>query len=66
MPFQLRREEVLDGEQLKAMSNELLADYARNVPVYTLSEHRRNDIPMGRSIDAVDIENGRIIIRVSR
>ena len=57
---------TLQGEQLKAMSNELLADYARNVPVYTLSEHRRNDIPMGRSIDAVDIENGRIIIRVSR
>lgn len=57
---------TLQGEQLKAMSNELLADYARNVPVYTLSEHRRNDIPMGRSIDAVDIDNGRIIIRVSR
>ena len=57
---------TLQGEQLKAMSNELLADYARNVPIYTLSEHRRNDIPMGRSIDAVDIENGRIIIRVSR
>ena len=56
----------LQGEQVQAMGNELLADYARNEPIYTLSEHRRNEIPMGRSIDAVDIENGRIIIRVSR
>ena len=56
----------LQGGDLVAMGNELLAQYARDVPVYTLSEHRRNDIPMGRSIDAVDIENGRIIIRVSR
>ena len=56
----------LQGGDLIAMGNELLAEYAREQPVYVISEHRRNDIPMGRSIDAVDIENGRIIIRVSR
>lgn len=56
----------LQGEQLKAMGNDLLADFARNEPVYELSERRRNEIPLGRSIDAVDIENGRILIRVSR
>ena len=56
----------VQGEQLIARGNQLRADYARNEPIYVISEHRRNDIPMGRSIDAVDIENGRIVIRVSR
>ena len=56
----------LHGDALQAMGNELLAELARNEPIYVLSEARRDQIPMGRSIDAVDIDNGRIIIRVSR
>ena len=64
--LEMPRGAPVQGEQLKAMGNELLADFARNQPVYVLSERRRNEIPMGRSIDAVDIKDGRIIIRVSR
>lgn len=56
----------LQGDDLKAMGNALLAEYALNEPVYVLSERRRDEIPLGRSIDAVDIEKGQIIIRVSR
>ena len=35
---------TLQGEQLKAMSNELLADYARNVPVYTPVSYTHLDV----------------------
>ena len=56
----------LQGERLKAAGNALLADYARNQPVYQLTERQKQQIPRGRSIDSVDIENGRIVIRVSR
>jgi hypothetical protein len=56
----------LQGERLKAAGNELLAEYARSQPIYQLTERQKQQIPRGRSIDSVDIENGRIIIRLSR
>ena len=56
----------LQGDRLKAAGTELLADYARNQPIYQLTERQKQQIPRGRSIDSVDIENGRIIIRLSR
>lgn len=56
----------LQGERLKAVGNQLLADYARNQPIYQLTERQKQQIPRGRSIDSVDIENGRVVVRVSR
>ena len=56
----------LQGERLKAAGNELLADYARSQPIYQLTERQKQQIPRGRSIDSVDIENGRVVIRLSR
>lgn len=54
------------GGDLQEMGNALLEEFARTEPVYTLSERRRNEIPLGRSIDRVDIDKGQVIIRVSR
>ena len=56
----------LQGDRLKAAGNELLADYARSQPIYQLTERQKQQIPRGRSIDRVDIENGRVVIRLSR
>lgn len=56
----------LQGERLKAAGNELLADYARSQPIYQLTERQKQQIPRGRTIDRVDIENGRVVIRLTR
>ena len=56
----------LQGQRLKAAGNALLADYARNQPVYQLTERQKQQIPRGRSIERVDIENGRVVIRLTR
>ena len=55
-----------DADQLLKLGDALLAEYARNEPVYVLSERRQGQIPLGRSIYRVDIENGRLIIGVQR
>ncbi|AKC86202.1 DUF1439 domain-containing protein [Pseudoxanthomonas suwonensis] len=54
------------GEELLALGDALLAEYARNEPVYVLSERRQSQVPLGRSVYRVDIENGRIVIGVTR
>ena len=56
----------LQGERLKATGNELLAEYARDQPIYQLTERQKQQIPRGRSIERVDIENGRVVIRLTR
>ena len=56
----------LQGERLKAAGNALLAYYAVNQPVYQLTERQKQQIPRGRSIERVDIENGRVVIRLTR
>lgn len=54
------------GEELLALGDAVLAEYARNEPVYVLSERRQSQVPLGRSVYRVDIENGRIVIGVRR
>ena len=55
-----------EPQQLLAIGDELLAEYARAQPVYVLSERRQAQVPLGRSIYRVDIEDGRLVIGVSR
>ena len=55
-----------EPQQLLAIGDELLAEYARAQPVYVLSERRQSQVPLGRSIYRVDIEDGRLVIGVSR
>ena len=55
-----------EPQQLLAIGDELLAEYARALPVYVLSERRQAQVPLGRSIYRVDIEDGRLVIGVSR
>ena len=52
--------------QIVTGGDELLAEYARAQPVYVLSERRQSQVPLGRSIYRVDIEDGRLVIGVSR
>lgn len=54
------------GDELFALGDALLAEYARNEPVYVLSERRQSQVPLGRSIYRVDIEGDRIVIGVRR
>ena len=41
--------------ELLALGDALLAEYARDVPVYELSERRQEQVPLGRSVYRVDI-----------
>lgn len=53
-------------DELFALGDTLLAEFARSEPVYVLSERQQSQVPRGRSIYRVDIEGGRIVIGVSR
>ena len=55
-----------EPDKLLALGDALLADYARNEPVYVLSVRRQEQIPMGRRVYRVDIENGQLVIGVQR
>jgi len=55
-----------DQQKLLALGDELLAEQVRDQPVYVLSERRQQQVPMGRSVYRVDIEDGRLVIGVRR
>ncbi len=54
------------GEELLALGDALLGEYARSEPVYVLDERRQSQVPLGRSIYRVDIEQGQLVIGVRR
>lgn len=55
-----------DQDVLIEMGDAWLAEYARQQPIYELSERRQEQVPMGRSVYRVDIETGRLVIGVRR
>lgn len=55
-----------DQDELFALGDRLLAEYARNEPIYVLDERRQAQVPWGRSVYRVDIEDGRLVIGVRR
>lgn len=48
----------------RGIVNSLLAEYARSEPVYRLEPSLLEKLPAGKRIDAVDIDNGRVIVRL--
>lgn len=55
-----------EHDQLFALADAMLAEYALAEPVYVLSERRQAQVPRGREIYRVDIEDGRIVIGIGR
>ncbi len=48
----------------RGVVNSLLAEYARTEPVYRLEPSLLEKLPAGKRIGAVDIDNGRIVVRL--
>jgi hypothetical protein len=48
----------------RGIVNSLLAEYARSEPVYRLEPDLIEKLPAGKRIGAVDIANGRVIVRL--
>lgn len=50
----------------RGIVNSLLAEYARSEPVYRLDPDLLEKLPAGKRIGAVDIEDGRAVVRLQR
>lgn len=48
----------------RGIVNSLLAEYARSEPVYRLEPDLLEKLPAGKRIGAVDIDNGRVVVRL--
>jgi len=48
----------------RGVVNNLLAEYARSEPVYRLEPSLLEKLPAGKRIGAVDIDNGRVVVRL--
>ncbi|NYZ63678.1 DUF1439 domain-containing protein [Luteimonas deserti] len=50
----------------RGVVNSLIAEYARSEPVYRLDDDLLSKLPTGRQVGAVDIDSGRVVVRLAR
>ena len=66
LDFELPGSNALLRGGARGVINSLLAEYARSEPVYRIDDDLLSRLPEGKRIDSVDIENGHVVVRLSR